>query len=297
MLNKKLPPIAQLRKICQSEKLAKDKRFWYTCSRKLSIYLTWLLLHTGVSANQVTIVTVFLSVLAALLLACPHAWVALCGVFVFVVYHFLDKVDGEIARYYQKFSISGVFLDEVGHTISFAGIFAGLGFHLAQQVSEGVIAIFAYAIIGAISMVMIRQNKSMGCLLFAQYVLVNPRLLPVSDECTRGSILTREGTHEDRRDKLEGCTGTNKSKTLSLVRDTVLVVSQCLVMLLFVFIGLLIEVISGKIIFLVILIKVAAGMQLLILFALMFINFKVNIAAECLRLRELIRKKHGNFDK
>jgi hypothetical protein len=208
------------------------------------------------------------------------------------VYHFFDKVDGEIARFYQKFSISGVFLDEIGHTLSFAGIFTGLGFHLVQQNTDHTVSILAATVIGAISMIMVRQNKSMGCLLFSQYVLEQPRLMPEAKGINCTSSLTREAIHVDRRSS-SSTSYDNKKKILVLVRNAVLVVSQFTIMLIFILIGLFIEILSGSIVCLIMLIKIAAVLQLLVLLALILINYKVNVAAECLRLDSLIKKQLG----
>ena len=156
-MQQKIPPISELRQICQGEKLARDNRFWYIWFRKISIYITWFFLHTKITANQVTIISVIMALVATVLLAFPQPWIALCGMLCFIIYHFLDKVDGELARYYQKFSITGVYLDELGHNICFAGIFVGLGLHLAWQEPASSIYILIAAMIGALSMVMIRS--------------------------------------------------------------------------------------------------------------------------------------------
>src|SRR3990172_821831 len=121
MAQRTIPDIATLKEICHRGKLEKDRRSWYAASRSIAIYITWLLIHTRVTANQVTLLTVSLSLAGALMLATPPAWLALCGAWTMLAYHLLDKVDGDVARYRRTFSIVGVYLDEVGHGIAFAG--------------------------------------------------------------------------------------------------------------------------------------------------------------------------------
>lgn len=42
-----VPGVAELRRLCQAPKLARDRRWWYVIYRRLSIYVTWALLHTS----------------------------------------------------------------------------------------------------------------------------------------------------------------------------------------------------------------------------------------------------------
>lgn len=294
-MSQQIPPISELREKCQGEKLARDNRFWYIWFRKISIYITWVFLHTKITANQVTALSLIAILGATILLAFPQTIIALCGALVFLIYHFLDKVDGEIARYYQKFSITGIYLDELGHNLCFAGIFAGLGLHLAWQNTDDSILILASAMIGGLSMVMIRQNKSVGCLLFAQYVLEKPQLLPQSSGNDDGvfNLLNRETTHQQRR-KDASISVKGWKKLLIRVRSFVLIISQFLIMYYFVVIGLMVEVFTGRSVFLEILLKVEALLQLMVLLALVIVNVKGNVKNECLRLNTLAKEKHSN---
>ena len=97
------------------------------------------------------------------LLAFSNAIVALCGVLALVLYMLMDKVDGELARYYQRFSIVGVYLDELGHNFAPAGVFIGLGLHLAWGDPNGCIFVLSATMIGSFSVVMIRHAKFNRC--------------------------------------------------------------------------------------------------------------------------------------
>ena len=144
MAQRTIPDIATLREICHRGKLEKDRRAWYAASRGVAIYITWLLIHTGVTANQVTLMTVSLAVAGALMLGSPPAWLSLVGACTMLAYHLLDKVDGDVARYRRTYSIVGVYLDEVGHGIAFAGLFLGLGGHLAWGADSVARALLSY---------------------------------------------------------------------------------------------------------------------------------------------------------
>src|SRR5439155_523710 len=128
-----VPDLGTLRSICQGEKVRQDRRPWYVLSRRVSIVITWWLLHTPVTANQVTLASLVLALAAGVLLAMPSKALALAAAGMLVVHYFLDKVDGEIARFRKVHSLTGVYMDELSHVFAYAGTFAGLGVHLAWR--------------------------------------------------------------------------------------------------------------------------------------------------------------------
>jgi phosphatidylglycerophosphate synthase len=291
MAQRTIPDIATLREICHRGKLEKDRRSWYAASRGIAIYITWVLIHTGVTANQVTLLTVTLSLAGALMLAAAPTWLALCGACTMLTYHLLDKVDGDVARYRRTFSIVGVYLDEVGHGIAFAGLFLGLGIHLAwgaETVGRAML-VLASAGIGAVCMVLARQHKSAGFLLYAQYILVQPELMPEGAPPDRPHPLSREGAHRSRRGEVADI-GAGMRAVLSL-RDTVLMLADYITILAMVIVGLIFQMVTGNAAFLVAVLVVEAMLQAAVLLALFWINVSTNIRSECLRLDGLARDR------
>src|SRR5437867_13402977 len=94
-----IPDIATLRAICHGGTLSSDSRPWYALQRRVSIYITWALLHTGLAANHVTLISVGFALLGGVLLALPSAGLAVAGALTLVLHHLLDKVDGDVARF------------------------------------------------------------------------------------------------------------------------------------------------------------------------------------------------------
>ena len=217
-----VPDIATLRAICHAGKLAKDRRPWYSFFRWVSSYLSWLVLHTGLLPNHITMMSVACAILGTVLLATPSPRMALWGGFAFLLHHLLDKVDGDVARIRKIYSLAGVYLDELGHSFAFAGIFAGLALHLAwrTQGTGQVIIVLLAGTIGALSIVLARQNKSMGFLLFAQNVLTQPELLPAERPAQAVHVLSREAVLQHRE-----AGGAGHRGWLSALRDAVLVVA------------------------------------------------------------------------
>ncbi len=75
--------ISELRKICvkhmTKEELA--MRPWYTekVTRKISIYITWILLHTAISANQISGIMVLVGGAAAIFFWLGTPWFVFVG--------------------------------------------------------------------------------------------------------------------------------------------------------------------------------------------------------------------------
>jgi phosphatidylglycerophosphate synthase len=95
--------------------------------RKLSPYATLLFARLGWSPNAVTVAFIVSGVLGAILAAVPGVLAAIGVLVLFQLYLLFDCADGELARYTQRFSAAGVFLDRMGHYICEALLLAGLG--------------------------------------------------------------------------------------------------------------------------------------------------------------------------
>ena len=124
--------IAELRAICQQKGWQEPLHF--QLQRKTSIYLTWLLLHTSVSANQVTVVGMSLGLIGAVFLAFNIPLLLLLGLVLLYLGFVLDFVDGEIARYRitvegKAKGSGGMYLDYLCHYLvpPFTCFFLGVG--------------------------------------------------------------------------------------------------------------------------------------------------------------------------
>ncbi len=292
MTRTSVPDITTLRAICHTGKLSKDRRLWYALSRKVSIYVTWLLLHTDVRPNQVTALTVVLAVLGVCLLAAPAPGLALWGAFALVAHFLLDKVDGDIARFRKLYSLPGVYLDDLGHSIAYGGIFVGLGLHLARhaQDTNGAVIVLGTAAVGALAMVIGNQNKNIGFLLFARAVLPQPELLPRQPRRGGPSLLSRQATHQGRGPE-SSATGGAGARLIGWVRDAALLISDYSVMLPLLVVALAVEALTGDLRFPTWLLTIEALVQAALLLGLVWINYTVNVEAECLRLEALIQRR------
>jgi phosphatidylglycerophosphate synthase len=95
--------------------------------RRLSPYLTRLVLRTPLSANGVTALMIPAGLLGALSFTFAGVWPALLGVLLIQLQLLLDCSDGEVARWRTQFSAVGVYLDQLAHYSTEAAIPAAIG--------------------------------------------------------------------------------------------------------------------------------------------------------------------------
>ena len=272
-----IPDVATLRAMCHGAKVSRDSRWWYVLQRRFSIHLTWLLLHTGIQPNQVTMISVAFAVLGAALTGMRAPGWVLAGGLAFLAHHVFDKVDGDVARFLKRHSIVGVYLDELGHSLAFAGIFLGLGLHLAWNTpAPALIPVLLASALGALAMVLGRQQKSIGFLLYAQYALAQPELVPRREAVS--SVLTRAAAHEHRRGSGSG------GGFVPRVRDLVLQASDFSLMVLLLIAGAAVEMATGSDAFLRGLLFAEAGLQAAVFAALVVVNATVNVESEIVRI-------------
>lgn len=105
--------------------------------RELSLRVDPFLVNTRITPNQLTHLMVVAGVLAGAALLVPGLAGALLGAVLIQVYLLLDCVDGEVARWRGQTSITGVYLDRVGHYLSEAALLVGFGVRAADVARDG----------------------------------------------------------------------------------------------------------------------------------------------------------------
>lgn len=128
--NEKVPSIKELRIICQSVKFQHCIEGFY---RKFSIYFTWILIHTSLSANQATIIQMILGIIGSLLVMTSIKSLAVVGIFFWYFGYLFDFIDGEVARYRKRSTILGLFIDGFNHLAGVAIMFVSVGMYAALQ--------------------------------------------------------------------------------------------------------------------------------------------------------------------
>ena len=95
--------------------------------RRLSPYATWLLVRTPITPNGVTWLMLLSGIAAAAVLTLPGILPAVAAVLLIQLQILFDCADGEVARWQQRYSPAGVYIDRIGHHVTEAALPIALG--------------------------------------------------------------------------------------------------------------------------------------------------------------------------
>ncbi|MBB1244592.1 CDP-alcohol phosphatidyltransferase family protein [Streptomyces durbertensis] len=150
------PSVAELRPVVHPEGV-KDRRsgeHWAgrLYMREISLRCDRYLVNTRITPNQLTYLMVVAGVLAGAALLVPGLTGALVGALLIQLYLLLDCVDGEIARWRGQTSVTGVYLDRIGHYLAEAALLVGFGLRAADLFArEGASANWMWAFLGTVA--------------------------------------------------------------------------------------------------------------------------------------------------
>ena len=137
---RKVESIGELRKICGKEYPLLERPIAFT-----AVFVTKLLLYTGITANQVTLLGIFVGVIAGGLFIYGHSWSMLVGALVWCLHAALDFVDGQVARYRGTAGLTGAYLDSLSGKIIGFYIFLTIAFGLYSAFHDVVILAFGFS--------------------------------------------------------------------------------------------------------------------------------------------------------
>ncbi len=128
--------IAQLRAVTQPDSVRgrANSEHWVAdlYLRRISPYLTRVLLKLNFTPNAVTWLMIFTGVSAGLSLLIPGMIGVVLALFLGQLQMLWDCCDGEVARWTKRFSPAGIFLDKLGHYLTEGTIAFVLGLRIAQ---------------------------------------------------------------------------------------------------------------------------------------------------------------------
>lgn len=120
-------------------------RPWYNkYVSNVSIYFTWLLIHTPITANQVTIAELILVILSSIFFFLGKLEHIFVGLLIIQVTNMLDCVDGEIARYRKMPSLTGAYLENIYHQLVSYLMFFPLAFGVYIHTGWESILVFGF---------------------------------------------------------------------------------------------------------------------------------------------------------
>ena len=157
-----LPSVAEMRPVTQPDSVtgrASAEHWTGTLyMRRISPYLTRLLIPTGISPNGVTWLMILAGSAAGIVLLVPGLPGAVLGALLAQLQMLLDCSDGELARWRNSFSASGIFLDKLGHYVAETLIPLGLG----VRADGGLGSAGGWTTLGVLLAVLVLFNKSLN---------------------------------------------------------------------------------------------------------------------------------------
>lgn len=145
-----VPSVEELRAVCHPAGLldrCSGEHWagrWYM--RSFSLRVTRHLVNTAISPNTLTGWMIVVGLAAALILVVlPGVAGALAAVLGIQLYLLLDCVDGEVARWRSQTSVTGAYLDRIGHYLVEAAVLVGAGFRASNN------AVAGFAILGCLA--------------------------------------------------------------------------------------------------------------------------------------------------
>ena len=125
----KIESLKELNKIAQKPDY-KTKGNWMVrhITRDMALPVSWLFLHTPITANHVTFLSLVAGFAGCIVFCFGNSSMMLLGAILLQLWYLLDHVDGQIARYKKQTSITGVYFDLWGHYVIHSFIFFGIGY-------------------------------------------------------------------------------------------------------------------------------------------------------------------------
>ncbi|MEU8135412.1 CDP-alcohol phosphatidyltransferase family protein [Streptodolium elevatio] len=161
-----MPSVAELRTVVHPAGLL-DRRsgeHWAgrLYMRRISVRITRVLVGTRISPNQLTYLMILAGIAAGASLMLPGLAGPVVAVVLVQVYLLLDCVDGEVARWRRQTSVTGVYLDRVGHYLSEAALLTGAGLHAAGILDGGHLDGWAYlGVVAALGAILIKSETDL----------------------------------------------------------------------------------------------------------------------------------------
>jgi phosphatidylglycerophosphate synthase len=156
------PSIAELRAVTQPRSVTarRNAEHWTgdLYQRRLSPYVTRVLLGTAITANGVTVLMILTGAAAGAALLLPGLLGALLAALLGQLQMLWDCCDGEVARWRHTFSPTGFFLDKLGHTVAESAIPLALG----VRADGGFGSLGGWTTLGAVLAVLVLVNKSLN---------------------------------------------------------------------------------------------------------------------------------------
>jgi len=179
--------INELRHICQLPRKKYDKWYGAYVCRRISIYITRALIPLGISANTVTFIFLVIGLLACVFFSLGYEYWFLVGAILLHIWYLIDHVDGEIARYRNSSSVSGIYFDKMVHYIVHTSYYFCLGWGVYRDL--GITLAIAVGYIAGFSMLLITVTNDLKDSTILQKLIFNKKGIVLSNRDEIGNLL------------------------------------------------------------------------------------------------------------
>lgn len=187
--------LKELNSLCQKPQY-KEVGNWMVRKilRPAALPLTWVFLHTSITANQVTLLALGVGVLGLLLFVSASKAVFLTGSLFLQLWYLLDHVDGQIARYRKTACLTGRFYDFMMHHIIHGIFFFTLSIYV-YGITQNVIFLY-WGFIISFSMTSFNLIQDSKCKTFIERLLGLSQIKiapaqPARESKTEGSLFRK----------------------------------------------------------------------------------------------------------
>ena len=158
------PSIAELRAATQPPRIFERNSGEHWAGRlyirRLSPYATRVFLRLGFSPDGVTWLFVLTGVAAAALVAVDGLLPVIAAVILIQIQILLDCSDGEVARWQERSSPRGIYLDRIGHYLTEAGLPIALGIRVDEVTLGLVVAVLVLFVKSETALVHVARAES-----------------------------------------------------------------------------------------------------------------------------------------
>lgn len=180
------PSISELKQLCKKGPAPEQWQLVHwgeKVNRRFTVYITWLLLHTPITPDQITVLGTVATLVGFSLFLFDDAIIHIIGVAVIFFSFLLDGSDGEVARYQKAKGLSpnhhdlgGFYVEPVSHDIQYAFVFVPVG--IGRSLETGSLAPLVAAFFATSAKLLFRLAECR----YDAYI----RVIPKDDSCHSG---------------------------------------------------------------------------------------------------------------
>lgn len=119
------------------------------CFAHVSIYLVWVFVNCGVSAGAVSWLSAAALLVGSSLVAYGDPNYVFIGSFGYIIFYVLDYADGSVARFNNKGSVSGQYLDWIMHVVFAVAFMMAIAIGAIQESGIWVVPFAIFAVVAA----------------------------------------------------------------------------------------------------------------------------------------------------